>query len=469
VDQLVELERVDLTAVQSREPVAYVLEQREQLLLVIVGDERSRLATSGAFLLAASVLTSVGFYGAERARDVPAERRYTPAPLTSISYAEHDLQLASIVLHIARDAAGDGEEALIGQMPFRWLGPRTGRIEIDGDGEVERAPAARLAPGTRLYPAGSRTGYLEPDATLRGGSGEDVFAVLIEYDRTERPHKQIDRLRRYERWLLDGWRGGPFAPHAIPLAVIFLTAREGPLSRLIETADETFSAWYADEHAGPREGTHPARERVLFCSRGHVLAGDWMMRWTPSLPRAFREEPAVCRPRSRLAERDRLVLLTLGMTGLRRSELIALDWGDVTLDGPRPSLLVRRGKGGKPRRQPLPSQLAAALERRRSQHCASVSDPVFEYLGHSDLSTVSRYAHVASEELYVAAQALADGPDQLPLPHRPAELRRRRRTDPSRPARRIGGCARTRALLKIAARRGSLPEGFSGRPRRAIP
>jgi len=176
-----------------------------------------------------------------------------------------------------------------------------------------------------------------------------------------------------------------------------------------------------------------------------------------------------------LAERDRLVLLTLAMTGLRRSELIALNWGDVSLDGPRPSLLVRRGKGGKPRRQPLPSQLAAALARSRSQLAASVSDPVFcglagarlqptilagiirrattgagiskhvtahtlrhtaatwlrqatgdtrlvaEYLGHSDLSTVSRYAHVASEELHTAAQALADGPDRLPPPPPPGE------------------------------------------------
>lgn len=173
-----------------------------------------------------------------------------------------------------------------------------------------------------------------------------------------------------------------------------------------------------------------------------------------------------------LVERDRLVLLTLAMTGLRRSELIALNWGDVTLDGSRPSLLVRRGKGGKPRRQPLPSQLAAALVRSRSELAASasVSDRVFcglagarlqptilagiirrttagagiakhvtahtlrhtaatwlrqatgdtrlvaEYLGHSDLSTVSRYAHVASEELHTAAQALADGPDQPPPP-----------------------------------------------------
>jgi integrase/recombinase XerC len=186
------------------------------------------------------------------------------------------------------------------------------------------------------------------------------------------------------------------------------------------------------------------------------------------------------RQRPGLAERDRLVLLTLAMTGLRRSELIALDWGDVTLDGPRPSLLVRCGKGGKPRRQPLPAQLTAALERWRSQRPALASDPVFcglgggrlqptilagiirrattragiskhvtahtlrhtaatwlrqatgdarlvaEYLGHSDLSTVSRYAHVASEELHAAAEALASDPRErqaLPETRAPYEPR----------------------------------------------
>jgi hypothetical protein len=64
-------------------------------------------------------LTSLGFSALTECEMVPAERRHTPVPLTSISYAEHDLQLASIVLHIAQEAAGDGKEALIGQMPFR--------------------------------------------------------------------------------------------------------------------------------------------------------------------------------------------------------------------------------------------------------------------------------------------------------------------------------------------------------------
>jgi integrase len=172
------------------------------------------------------------------------------------------------------------------------------------------------------------------------------------------------------------------------------------------------------------------------------------------------------RARPGIVERDRLVLLTLAMTGLRRSELIALDWSDVTLDGERPSLLVRRGKGGKPRRQPLPGELAGALERSRTTHEPGPSDPVFcglgggrlqptilagiirrasdgagiskhvtahtlrhtaatwlrqatgdtrlvaEYLGHADLSTVARYAHVASEELHAAAQSIADGPGE---------------------------------------------------------
>jgi integrase len=178
------------------------------------------------------------------------------------------------------------------------------------------------------------------------------------------------------------------------------------------------------------------------------------------------------RRRPGLAERDRLVLLTLALTGLRRSELLALDWVDVTLDARRPSLLVRRGKGGKPRRQPLPIQLAVELAGWRAKRAAAPSDPVFcglggarlqptilagiirraaeraglsknvtahtlrhtaatwlrqatgdtrlvaEYLGHADLSTVARYAHVASDELHAAAQALAAdaaGPAPLPL------------------------------------------------------
>ncbi len=237
---------------------------------------------------------------------VPSDRVYTPAALTSISYTEHDLQLAALVLHIAQEAACEFPGGLIDRMPFTWKGPRSGRIDTEATEEVECAPAAKLPPGTRLRREGSRRGYLEPDATLVARSRDAMWAVLIEYDRTERPHKQIDRLRRYDRWLLDGWREGRFADHSIAPSVIFLTGRERPLRRLIETADRTFSAWHGAEHAGPREGTHPARQRVVFTSRERVLAGDWTMQRTPSLPPEVRQEPDVCAPHSVVYDLPRL-------------------------------------------------------------------------------------------------------------------------------------------------------------------
>jgi hypothetical protein len=243
-------------------------------------------------------LSSLGWAALVEQGGVPSGHSYTPAAISSISYTEHDLQIAALVLCIAQEAACKEGGGLINRMPFTWKGPRSGRIDTNEAGEFECSPAVKLPQGTRLHPEGSRDGYLEPDATLIGQAGDDRWAVLIEYDRTERPHKQIDRLRRYDHWLLDGWRQSHFAGHSAPPSVIFLTVREQPLRRLIETADQTYSAWYGHEHAGPREGTHPARQRTVFTSRERVLAGDWTMYRTPSLPPSLRENSGTCSPRS---------------------------------------------------------------------------------------------------------------------------------------------------------------------------
>jgi integrase len=143
-----------------------------------------------------------------------------------------------------------------------------------------------------------------------------------------------------------------------------------------------------------------------------------------------------------------------------------LAWRDLELESDQPSLLVRRGKGGKPRRQPLPPRLADELRdlcaarqpgpehpvvcglgggrlqetiladviRRASKragldkhvtahtlrHTAATwlrqelgdTRLVAEYLGHADLSTVARYAHVDRGELFSAAGRL----EQLATP-----------------------------------------------------
>src|SRR6266540_5672272 len=174
-----------------------------------------------------------------------------------------------------------------------------------------------------------------------------------------------------------------------------------------------------------------------------------------------------------LAERDRLVLLALVTTGLRRSELCSLEWQDLVLTGRKPSLLVRHGKGGRSRRQPLPARLAHELLKLRDARQPAPTDPVFcglaggrlqetiladiirraakragiekhvtahtlrhtaatwlrqelgdtrlvaEYLGHADLSTVARYAHVDREELFTAAgrlERLASPREESPAP-----------------------------------------------------
>jgi len=170
-----------------------------------------------------------------------------------------------------------------------------------------------------------------------------------------------------------------------------------------------------------------------------------------------------------LAERDQLVLVTLVTTGLRRSELCALEWRDLELDGRKRTLLVRHGKGDKSRSQPIPARLANELLTLRDARQPRPTDPVFcglngarlqetiladiirraatragiekhvtahtlrhtaatwlrqergdtrlvaEYLGHADLSTVARYAHVDRDELHDAAGRL----EQLATPEAP--------------------------------------------------
>lgn len=58
---------------------------------------------------------------------------------------------------------------------------------------------------------------------------------------------------------------------------------------------------------------------------------------------------------------------------------------------------------------------------------------VAEYLGHAGLSTVSRYAHVAREEMHTAVQMLADQAGVFPTPPDPlagdAEVVRERSAD----------------------------------------
>lgn len=282
-------------------------------------------------------------------------------------------------------------------------------------------------------------------------------------------------------------------------------------------AEETIVAYLDDyrRRARPAQATYYRRFTVLryffrWLSQRADAPDPFRDLETPSKPRQeadwltqdeFRRlldaAGSPVRRRPGLAERDRLVLLALVATGIRRSELLALDWRDLDLDGERPSLLVRRGKGGKPRRQPLPPVLARELEHLRATRRPEANAPVVcglegkrlqpgilgliirraskraglekrvtahtlrhtaatwlrqetgdarlvaAYLGHADLSTVSRYAHVAPDELHEAAATIVacagleapSGPLERRRPGRDEDhLRTLPRNDPSKEA-----------------------------------
>jgi len=243
-------------------------------------------------------LAARGFKELAATHIAPLSPRYTPPPISDVRYVRHHLELAALIVRIALDVVGDPSAGLLDSMPLQWRGPRSGRIERTGGARFERSEVANLPPGTLLHPENSRGGRLTPDATLIGGAPGNQFAVLIEYDRSKRAHKRVGCLRRYDGWLLDGWRQTQFAAHAMTPAVFFLTAYEELVGPLIQTADRVLSAWHGREDGGPGEGVHPARDQIAFTSRERIRSGDWTMQRAPSLPPILREQPDVCSPRS---------------------------------------------------------------------------------------------------------------------------------------------------------------------------
>jgi integrase len=67
-------------------------------------------------------------------------------------------------------------------------------------------------------------------------------------------------------------------------------------------------------------------------------------------------------------ERDRLMMVVLAYTGIRRAELRGLQPGDI--DGNAERLIVRRGKGGKLRIVFVPQPVARAISKFATEHGA---------------------------------------------------------------------------------------------------
>jgi integrase/recombinase XerD len=370
-----------------------------------------------------------------------------------------------------------------------------------------------FTPGDRLALGTLQAALFEArDADDERPALEVLAGSLLELGVRAAPSTPSGRLiaREREAWLrrLRSARRSESTVNAYRIAIDELLAWTAREQRTSELFDERAIVDHLEDYRqrlDPAPATYHRRFLLLrrfmrWVSQRNRLADPFLELQPPAKPRQesdwltrteFAELlQASARPsrrRAGLAERDQLVLLTLVTTGLRRSELIALDWGDLTIEGSRPSLLVRAGKGGRPRRQPLPAQLTSTLRRLRSERKPRPADPVFcglegsrlqptilagiiaraasraelpkhvtahtlrhtaatwlreatgdarlvaEYLGHADLSTVTRYTHVADAQLHDATQILADAvsaPRPVAPPHAPLKGGRRGRIHP---------------------------------------
>jgi integrase/recombinase XerD len=348
--------------------------------------------------------------------------------------------------------------------------------------------AATLRPADHVALAGMEHALL---AARGSGDGRPPFAILadsicdlgVELPRRPQPTVPLDAAR--DEWLrrLRSANRSASSIAAYRIALDDLLVFLDRTGRTPTACDEQTIVEYLDDYRrrrNPAEATYYRRFTQLrrffrWLSRRADVPDPFLELESPPKPqqeadwltaaefaRLLAAAGAPLRRRPGLAERDQLVMLTLVSTGLRRSELLALDWSDLDLESGRPSLLVRRGKGGKPRRQPLPPALADELRRlarirrpagddavfcglagkrltstilatliRRAAKRAGIEKTVSAhtlrhtaatwlrqqtgdarlvaaYLGHADLSTVSRYAHVADSELHNAAAVLID-------------------------------------------------------------
>ncbi|OBF52527.1 hypothetical protein A5778_15515 [Mycolicibacterium monacense] len=145
-----------------------------------------------------------------------------------------------------------------------------------------------------------------------------------------------------------------------------LADSEPATARLRLTAVKLFARWMADEEGFDADPILAVRAPRLDDKA------------VPDLSAAEVQKMAkACKGPTFRDKRDYAMLLLFAETGLRASELLALDLGDVNLE--TCALLVRRGKGGRGRQVRFTAATAAALDRyiraRRAQGCDPGSGP----------------------------------------------------------------------------------------------
>jgi Replication-relaxation len=218
---------------------------------------------------------------------IPHQARWRERQVRDYRVVEHDLQVNAWVMAYRQ---------LAGELVVDWLGPDEARLELPTRYEERRFRPVRLADVKRALPGYEQAGGLRlerlapvvPDASLRFWfeESEREFELLVELDRTRRPVKNLDKLRRYDA-LITGWwlLHDRLQLMDEPPLVVFVCTDEQQALALLDAAEHEVTGRLANPGDSPARWRYPGRQRMLFAAERDVHEGDgraWMLEPQPA-------------------------------------------------------------------------------------------------------------------------------------------------------------------------------------------
>jgi hypothetical protein len=226
------------------------------------------------------------------------------------------------------------------------------RLEGDWSAEDLRDPRPRL---------------LRPDAiveTARKDGVAESRALLIEFDRTGRVDKDLEKFRRYDAFLTWRWRHTEYGDMGEAPFVIFVCQNEAQHDRFVVAADRELTGdhWHP---SAPSEGhSYLGRGHIVFAVESDLHAGDARaVRVAPYPEHHARRGPQQCPVRSSFLEALRLRLLRAGGRQRARDP------------GPQPARSRQRGKRWResaPRRAREERRLPVLLRAQKQERACSL-------------------------------------------------------------------------------------------------
>ena len=195
---------------------------------------------------------------------------YKPARVWDYSRIAHDVEVNAWVLAL---------RAELGERLRAWRGEREAALRPS---KLVRQGQLQLL--DNWTPAGLRGAarQIRPDALLEVAlSGGKTARLFVEYDRTDRPDKNVDKFERYDQFLTWWGREGSASKGAF---AIFVCAGEAALEAFIDVADQIFTGHLQRPGAAVADFVYTGRKRTLFVLERDVHEGRFGGLRLPAYP-----------------------------------------------------------------------------------------------------------------------------------------------------------------------------------------